>query len=783
MAASRIKGITVEIGGDTTGLNKALESVNKEIRNTQTQLKDVEKLLKLDPGNTELLSQKQRLLADAVSETKEKLTTLKTAAQQANKALANGDISQEQYDALQREIVETEEKLKDLEKQAKSSETALQKIAATGDKLKSVGSSVTNAGKALAPLSAAAAGAGAAGVKAATDWETAFTGVKKTVDATEEEYEELGEGIQQMATETASSMEEIAGVAEVAGQLGIAKENLIEFTRTMVELGDTTNLTAEEAATSLARFLNITGESTENVDKLGAAIVDLGNNFATDEASIVAMSTRLASAGTLAGLSSTDILALSTAMSSVGIQAEAGGTAMTQTLTQIETAVSKFSAGSTKKLTAIAEVANMSATDFMNAWNERPIEAIQAFIKGLGQLDEKGESATLVLDELGMTGIRQSNMLKSLALASDVLTDAVGTASNAYSENTALTAEAEKRYATFESQVSQLKESLKTIAIDIGETLIPILKNLMEGLKGVVSWWQNLSDWQRDLIVKIGLIVAVLSPVLIIIGQLITAVGSIMTIIPKIGPALTAVKGAFAALNAVMLANPIVLIIAAIAALVAAFIYLWNNCESFREFWINLWAKIKSIVSTVCTAVSGFFSNLVNGIKSKASAIANSIKSALNSAVSFVKNLASSAFNWGADIIKGIVSGIKGMAGKVKDAVKGIASTIRSFLHFSVPDEGPLTDFESWMPDFMTGLAEGIEKSKGLVERAVSSVADSMVISPSVNASLSEDGAGAAKGGQIRHTGTIRVEGVNDENVLTSVVDIIVDQLRQEVRA
>ena len=369
MASSRIKGITVEIGGDTTKLQTALKEVNTQIKTTGSELKDVEKLLKLDPGNTELLTQKQKLLNEAVNETKEKLSTLKTAAEQANDALANGQISQDQYDALQREIVETEEKLKDLESQASKTSTALQKIASVGTKLESLGSSITSVGTALTPVSAAVTAVGVAGVNAASDWETAFTGVKKTVDATDEEYNDLAKGIQEMATETASSMEDIAGVMEVAGQLGVAKENLLDFTKIMVELGDTTNLTAEEAATSLARFLNITGDSQDSVSALGSAIVDLGNNFATDEASIVEMSTKLASAGTIAGLSSTDILALSTAMSSVGIQAEAGGTAMTQTLSAIESAVASFSTGSTESLEKIADVAGMSAIDFASAWH------------------------------------------------------------------------------------------------------------------------------------------------------------------------------------------------------------------------------------------------------------------------------------------------------------------------------------------------------------------------------------------------------------------------------
>lgn len=153
MAANRIKGITIEIGGDTTKLQTALKGVNTEIRNTQSQLKDVEKLLKLDPGNTELLTQKHRALKDAVAETKEKLATLKTAAEQANQALANGDISQAQYDALQREIVETEQKLKDLETQAEESSVALQKIAATGMKFQEVGSKIEGVGKAILPVS------------------------------------------------------------------------------------------------------------------------------------------------------------------------------------------------------------------------------------------------------------------------------------------------------------------------------------------------------------------------------------------------------------------------------------------------------------------------------------------------------------------------------------------------------------------------------------------------------------------------------------------------------
>ena len=121
-----------------------------------------------------------------------------------------------------------------------------------------------------------------------------------------------------------------------------------------------------------------------------------------------------------------------------------------------------------------------------------------------------------------------------------------------------------------------------------------------------------------------------------------------------------------------------------------------------------------------------------NAIKSTVSGIYNSIREGFNNAVSFITGLASSAWQWGADIINGIVDGIRSCIGAVTDAVKDVAGTIKSFLHFSVPDEGPLTDFESWMPDFMEGLAQGIEKSKGLVKDAVDSVAQDMVLSPRI---------------------------------------------------
>jgi len=258
--------------------------------------------------------------------------------------------------------------------------------------------------------------------QASMEFGSAMTGVAKTTDLSDTELSSMSDAIMEMSTRIPATTTEIAAVAEAAGQLGIQKDALLGFTETMTMLGTATNMTAEDAATALARFANITGMSADNYDRLGSVIVDLGNKFATSESEITQMSTRLASGGKLAGLTEPQIMALAAAMSSVGIEAEAGGTAMTQTLNAIETAV----ANGEDSLQSFADVAGMSADEFAETWNTDALDALTAFIRGLGNLDEQGESAVLVLDDLGLSGIRQSNMLKSLALAADEMDRLLG---------------------------------------------------------------------------------------------------------------------------------------------------------------------------------------------------------------------------------------------------------------------------------------------------------------------------------------------------------------------
>ena len=326
-----------------------------------------------------------------------------------------------------------------------------------------------------------------------------------------------------------SSAVEIAHVAEAAGQLGVPIGAIKDFSKTMINLGVSTNLSSEEAASSIAKIGNIMQVSGKDLGTwsghFGSAVVDLGNHFATTERDIVEMTNRLAAGGKLAGLTTPEILGLATAMSSVGIEAEAGGSAMTQTLTGIGKAVSGVGKGAKEKLEVIAQTAGMTAEQFSTAWKQKPAEALQAFIKGLQRAHDEGKNMDGILDELGMTGIRQGNMLKSLASASDKMSEAVSRSNTAWKENNALTNEASKRYETTESQLKIFKNKLTDIAIEFGG---PLLKALNSGLDAAKPWLQTLSDMakkfsemsteQQQSIIKWGAMAAAIGPAMKILG-------------------------------------------------------------------------------------------------------------------------------------------------------------------------------------------------------------------------------------------------------------------------
>ncbi len=564
--AGSIKGIIVEIGGDTSGLQKALSKVNSATSSLSKELRGINSLLKLDPKNTELVTQKQQVLSETIKDTENKLKLLHSTYDRAVEAEANGSkISEENWRNIQREIINTENKLKTLKLEASNWTKAGKSIEEYGDKITKVSTRVENLGNKLTKvLTTSIVGTGVATVKSAMDFETAFTGVEKTVDATDEQLAELKQGIKDLAKEIPSSTTEISAVAEAAGQLGIQTENVLSFSKAMIDLGNSTNLTADEAASQLAKFANITQMSQKDFDKLGSSIVDLGNNYATTEADIVNMAMRLAGAGHQVGMSEGQILGLSTALSSVGIEAEMGGSAISKAMVKMQNAVEMggskldvvlkktgktlrelelMSANDSKgfkelsdsigmtstevkqlitagtNLEDFASVSGMTAEQFKKAWKEDASGALSAFIQGLGNAQDKGESAITMLSEMGLTEVRLRDSLLRAANAGDLFNNAIETGTKAWDENTALTNEANKRYATLESRFKKTLNKTNNLAINLGEKLTPSINKLLDKADKFIERLDGMSEEETKNVVKVGLMVAAMGPLVKILGK------------------------------------------------------------------------------------------------------------------------------------------------------------------------------------------------------------------------------------------------------------------------
>lgn len=350
---------------------------------------------------------------------------------------------------------------------------------------------------------AAAAGLGMA-AKASMDWESSWAGVLKTVDGTPAQLQAVEDGLRGLAQELPASHQEIAAVAEAAGQLGVETDSVVEFTRTMINLGETTNLSAEEAATSLARFSNIMGTSQDDVDRLGSTLVGLGNNFATTEGEIMAMGMRLSGIGAQLGLTEGDVLGLAAAMSSVGIEAEAGGTAMTMGMKKIDSAVREGG----ESLAGFAEVAGMSNEEFAKLWSEDSAAGLEAFVHGLADAGAKGESMSAILSDLGIKGIRESDTFLRLAANAGGLSEALEQGNTEFERNLALVEEADKRYATTESQLRIAKNAIVDAGIELGASVLPVLADVAGGVADLAGWFGALPDPVQRSVTGLGAIVA-----------------------------------------------------------------------------------------------------------------------------------------------------------------------------------------------------------------------------------------------------------------------------------
>ena len=901
VGASRIQGITVEIGGDTTKLTAALKGVNGEIRTTQSQLRDVERLLKLDPGNTELLAQKHRLLADAVRETKEKLETLKAAAEQANEALAKGEITQEQYDGLQREIIETEEKLKSLEEQANQSAVAVQKIAAVGEDLKNLGDKISGVGTTLTKtVTTPIVGLGTVAVKTAADFDTAMSQVGAVSGATGKDLDALRDKAREMGSKTKFSASEAAEAMNYMAMAGWKTSDMLSGIEGIMNLaaasGEDLASTSDIVTDALTAFGLTAADSGHFADILAAASSNANTNV-----SMMGETFKYCApiAGAL-GFSAEDTAEAIGLMGNAGIKSTQAGTALRTIMSNLSGEV-KICGSNIGEVT----IATTNADGSM-----RDLSAILADCRtafgGLSE-SEKAAAAEALVGKNAMSGF--------LALMNAAPAD-IEKVSSAIANCDGKSAEmAATMQDNLAGQLTILKSQLEELAISFGEILMPAIRQIVTWVQGFVDKLNGMDEGTKNTIVTIGLLAAAIGPVLIVIGKVVSAVGSIMTFIPTLIGGISSIGGGLSALWGILAANPVTLVIAAIAALIAIFVALWNNCEGFREFWINLWNvikdaaiavwnglkdffsniwnaitgaaqsiwnglkdffsglwegiknifqtvldviktlivarfefykliittvlnviqtvvstvwnAIKTVIETVTNAIGSFlssawetirntvttvmeairsaviaaweaiksavssaieaiknvavaaweaiksavisimeaiksaitaaweaiksavssvvnaikevitsvwnaikstvtgivgglkdavvnvFNSLLSGIKNAMSGIAGAVKSGFDAAINFIKGLPSQALQWGKDIIGGLIDGIKSKISGLVDSVKDIAGTIASFLHFSEPDEGPLSNFHTFMPDMIDLLGKGIRGNLG----------------------------------------------------------------------
>lgn len=938
--ANNIKGITIEIGGNTSPLQNALKDVNKTSRDLQSELKEVNKQLKLDPTNTTLLNQKQKLLAESINNTKDKLSTLKEAEKQVEQQFKDGKIGEEQYRALQREISKTEIQLKNLEKQAGLSNAALNKISSVTD---NVSKTTEKMGKSLLPVTVGIAAAGTAAVTAFNEVDEGSDIVIKKTGATGNAAKELENIYKDVASSVPDSLGDIgAAIGEIntrfeftGDTLKTASEDFLKFAKINdIDVNSSVQLVSRamgDAGIKSSEYNSVLDKLTVASQKSGIGIDSLTTNLAKYGAPMRAL-----------GIDTETSIAMFAGWEKAGVNTEIAFSGMKKAISNWGAAGKDSSVEFGKTLEAIKKAPNIATATSMaiDVFGQKAGPDLADAIKG-GRFEIQD-----YVEALKKSGGAVNSTYDGIISGND------------------------------EAKIAM--NSAKVAAAELGGTVLtmlaPILKDLATKAREISTMFSGLDENTKKTIMTILGIIAVMAPTLLIISKVAGLISAVTGAMAMMKTATMAQTIAQYGLNATLLASPITWIVLGITVLITIIILLWKNCEGFRNFWINLWNSIKEITGTIVNAlvdfftvkipdawnslvsffkgipawfnnlwtgiktdainvwnsiklffmtvwhgivngvmiivnpfvkgitnlfdgmktglatifnglkiffvgiwnaikliflgpilliidlvtgnftklksdainifnglknafnqiwkgieliftgciqaivgfaiaafnnakgniitiwnaVSGFLSNiwntikniavgawntlknsiistitgiktgainifnsvlnffrnlpstlrnlgvsafngLKNGITSVLTTLGSAVRNGFNSAISFIKNLPSNMLVWGKDMIQGLINGIKSKISGVVDAVKGVGDKIRSFLHFSVPDEGPLTDYESWMPDFMSGLAKGIEKSKGIVTNSIKGLATDVNIGMKLNKNIPED--------------------------------------------
>lgn len=595
--ANRIKGITVEIGGDTTGLDKALKSVNTSIKSTQSALKDVNRLLKLDPSNTELLSQKQRLLKDAIGATKEKLDSLKVAQEQAKQQLENGELGQDKYDALQREIVETEEELRRLQQEAATTSTALSKIDVAGQKMEAVGNSIAGAGKKMMGITTVIGGVGVAAVKTAADFDSAMSQVAAVSGATGDDFDALRDKAREMGAKTKFSATEAAEAMNYMAMAGWKTGDMLDGIEGVMNLaaasGEDLATTSDIVTDALTAFGLTAKDSGHFADILAAASSNANTNV-----SMMGETFKYCApiAGAL-GFSAEDTAEAIGLMANAGIKSTQAGTALRTIMNNLsgDIKISGKAIGDVTIATTNADGSMRSLSDILG-------DCRTAF--GSLTESEKAQTAESLVGKNAMSGFLA--LMNAAPADVDKLSGAIANC-DGVSEKMATTMQD-----NLAGQLTILKSQLQELAISFGDILMPAIRSIVSKLQGFVDKLNGMDEGTKRTIVTIALLVASIGPLLIIIGTTISKIGVAMQGFVKLANGVSKLKvtiqggtGILGKLGAALggVSAPVLAVVAVIAVLVAAFVHLWRTNEGFRDAIIGTWNRIKDTISGFCQGI------------------------------------------------------------------------------------------------------------------------------------------------------------------------------------
>lgn len=708
--ASRIKGITVEIGGDTTGLQNALKQVNSTIKTTQSALKDVNKLLKLDPSNAELLTQKQKLLKDAISATSEKLEFLKTAQEQAKAQLENGDLGQDKYDALQREIIETEQELKRLQEQAIESNATLAKIEEIGGKLETVGNKMTGVGQKLLPVTVGVTALGTAAVKATADFDTSMSQVQATMGITKDAVSELnGESVntvdalcdlaKQMGSETAFSASECADAMNYLALAGYDTQEIYDTLPTVLNLAAAGGIDLASASDMVTDAMSALGMETSEADTM---VDQMAKTASSTNTSVAQLGEGILTIGATAKTIKGDTAELNTALGILannGIKGAEGGTHLRNVILSLQNPTDK----------AASQMEALGVSVYDSEGNMRSLNDI------LGDLNTSME---------GMTAQEKANIISQIFNKTDL------SAVNALLANTGDTWDelqqsivdsggaaqqmADTQLDNLSGQLTLLKSALEGLAISFGEILMPMVRSTVEKIQAFVDKLNGMSDAQRETIIKIMAFAAALGPLLIILGKTISTVGTTMKTfssltkgMAKLGVKIAGSSGSITSLGSALgaVAGPVLAVVAVIAVLVAAFKHLWDTNEEFRNAMTAIWEGIVSKVQEFCQGIVerinalGFdFSNIIEVLKAAWDGFCQLLAPVFEAAFSVISAVLGTVLdvitglldvfiglftgNWSQlwtgvkELFSGIWNGIAGVFSGVMEMIRGIADTV-----------------------------------------------------------------------------------------------------------